>query len=62
VRSLPRKRGRGQTEFAALVLAESPAVLGQSRIHHRPKAAFVMAKQRIGSPPGICYDSGEHLL
>jgi len=20
------------------------------------------AKQRIGSPPGICYDSGEHLL
>jgi len=26
------------------------------------ESRLVMAKQRIGSPPGICYDSGEHLL
>jgi hypothetical protein len=26
------------------------------------KAAAALAKQRIGSPSGICYDSGEHLL
>src|SRR5215472_11051274 len=53
--TLPRKRGRGQTESAALVSAESPAILGQ-----KPHSS--QAKQRIGSLPGICYDSGAHLL
>jgi hypothetical protein len=36
-------------------MAESSAVLGQ-----KPHSSS--AEQRIGSPPGICYDSGEHLL
>jgi len=35
-------------------MAESSAVLGQK--------PHLSAKQRIGSPPGICYDSGAHLL
>jgi len=43
-------------------MAEAPPSLAKSHIRPCPKAEFVMAKQRIGSPPGICYDSGEHLL
>jgi hypothetical protein len=36
-------------------LAKNYAVIGA-------KAAVALAKQRIGSAVGICYDSGEHLL
>ena len=59
---IPSPQGGGErTESAALVLAESSAVLGQ-KLHLSPaKSRLVMAKQRIGSPPGICYDSGAHL-
>jgi len=35
-------------------MAERPPFLGQK--------PHLSAKQRIGSPPGICYDSGAHLL
>jgi hypothetical protein len=45
--ALPRKRGRGQTEFPASALAQKP---------HSSQA-----KHRIGSLPGICYDSAGHL-
>jgi hypothetical protein len=52
--TLPRTRGRGQTESAALLLAKTRVFIGAN-------AAEVLAKQRIGSRPGICYDSAEHL-
>jgi hypothetical protein len=35
-------------------LAERRVSLAKNRIRR--------GKQRIGSPPGICYDSGAHLL
>jgi|RhiMetdeSRZDD1v2_1073273.scaffolds.fasta_scaffold64508_5 hypothetical protein len=66
--TLPRKRGRGHTECAALSLAKTQAVMGpilplaKNCAVIGAKAAAALAKQRIGSPSGICYDSGEHLL
>jgi hypothetical protein len=35
--------------------------LGKRRIF-LAKSRILSAEQRIGSPPGICYDSGAHLL
>jgi hypothetical protein len=53
---------REQTELAALASAKSHAFIGQNGILIGSNAAASFAKQRIGSPPGICYDSGSYLL
>jgi hypothetical protein len=36
--------------------------LAESHIRHWSKPHSSQAKHRIGSLPGICYDSGAHLL
>src|SRR5262245_16690498 len=41
--TLPRKRGRGQTEYPALVLAESSAILGQ-----KPHSPLAKSRAVIG--------------
>jgi hypothetical protein len=43
-------------------MTEGRAILGQTPHFLGRKPHSSSAKQRIGSPPGICYDSGAHLL
>jgi hypothetical protein len=58
----PPRAGEGVDRVGLAVVGQTPChFLGKRRIF-LAKSRILSAKQRIGSPPGICYDSAEHLL